>query len=145
MSQTTFRVASFNVENLFDRPRVFNFQDKSIGDALLRRIGDYRKRLKKKKYSATDKRILVRESGVHAFTMTDIESTQGGDVDQHAAGRHGLDHFGGDERGRLLARHGGRRDDDVALGNRAHHEFALLGVERLDSTVDLDRLGAGFG
>ena len=61
MSQTTFRIASFNVENLFARPKVFNFRDRSIGDALIRRIDDFRKILKKDIYTTADKTTLVNE------------------------------------------------------------------------------------
>ncbi|PHR92498.1 MAG: metal-dependent hydrolase [Blastopirellula sp.] len=64
----TFRVASFNVENLFARPKVFNFQDKSIGDTILERIGEFRKILKKETYTAADKRKLVKE-----FTKTNTD------------------------------------------------------------------------
>ena len=60
----TFRAASFNVENLFARPKVFNFRDKSVGDALLKRIGDFRKILKKSNYTAANKRWLVKEFSV---------------------------------------------------------------------------------
>lgn len=59
MAQNKLRIASFNVENLFARPKVFNFKDKSVGDAVLKRIGDFRKILNKKKYSAQDKARLV--------------------------------------------------------------------------------------
>jgi endonuclease/exonuclease/phosphatase family metal-dependent hydrolase len=61
MPQTQFRVASFNVENLFERPKVFNFQDKSVGDAILKRIGEFRKILKKTSYTAADKTKLLKE------------------------------------------------------------------------------------
>jgi endonuclease/exonuclease/phosphatase family metal-dependent hydrolase len=61
MSQTTFRIASFNVENLFARPKVFNFQDRSIGDVLLRRIDHFRNILKKDIYTTADKTTLVNE------------------------------------------------------------------------------------
>lgn len=57
----TFRVASFNVENLFARPKVFNLRDKSVGDGLLKRIGEFRKVLKKKTYTQAHKAFLVRE------------------------------------------------------------------------------------
>lgn len=57
----TFRIASFNVENLFERPRVFNFEDKSIGDKILDRIDAFQKVLRKDVYSAANKRFLMRE------------------------------------------------------------------------------------
>ncbi len=60
----SIRIASFNVQNLFERPKVFNFQDRSIGDTLLKRIGEFRKLIKKTSYSAADKNAMLR-----AFTQ----------------------------------------------------------------------------
>ncbi len=57
----TFRMASFNVENLFARPKVFNFRDRSVGDALLERIGEFRKLLKKTTYTTAIKNKLLKE------------------------------------------------------------------------------------
>jgi endonuclease/exonuclease/phosphatase family metal-dependent hydrolase len=62
---STFRIASFNVENLFARPKVFNFKDKSVGDELLKRIGNFRELLKKDSYSAATKKKIFEE-----FTIT---------------------------------------------------------------------------
>ena len=54
------RIASFNVENLFGRAKVFNFKDHTIGDEILGKIDDLRKLLKKDTYSADDKKEIVR-------------------------------------------------------------------------------------
>ena len=34
-----FKLSSFNVENLFSRPKVFNLQDRSVGDSVIAQIG----------------------------------------------------------------------------------------------------------
>lgn len=57
----TFRIASLNVENLFARPKVFNFKDKSVGDSILTRIGQFRKVLKKNTYTTADKTKLLKD------------------------------------------------------------------------------------
>jgi len=57
----TFRLASFNVENLFARPKVFNFKDKSVGDELLKRIGEFRTLLKTQTYTAPIKERILKE------------------------------------------------------------------------------------
>ncbi len=61
MPTSQFRVASFNVENLFERLKIFNFKNKSVGDGLLKRLGDFRKILKKDQYTAANKKKLVKE------------------------------------------------------------------------------------
>lgn len=55
----TTRIASFNVQNLFDRPKVFNFKDRSIGTNLLKRIGDFRQLMQKTSYTNADKRSMM--------------------------------------------------------------------------------------
>jgi len=57
------RIAAFNVQNLFERPKVFNFRDRRVGDTLLKRIGEFRKIAKKNIYTASDKTAML-----HAFT-----------------------------------------------------------------------------
>ncbi len=55
----SFRVASFNVQNLFGRTKVFNFQDHSVGDDALEKINKLRRVLGKTTYSATDKTQIL--------------------------------------------------------------------------------------
>lgn len=57
---TKFRIASFNVENLFGRAKVFNFLDPTVGDAILKRIDDFRLLLKKATYTAQDKKDILK-------------------------------------------------------------------------------------
>lgn len=56
---STFRVASFNVENLFGRAKIFNFQDHSVGDQILDEISEFTQILKKQTYTTDDKDRIV--------------------------------------------------------------------------------------
>ena len=56
---STIKIATFNVENLFERPIVFNFKDHSIGDEILENVDKLRKLLKYTNYTPYRKtRIL---------------------------------------------------------------------------------------
>jgi endonuclease/exonuclease/phosphatase family metal-dependent hydrolase len=55
-----FRVASFNVENLFGRAKVINFDDPSVGDGILQKIDNFRLLLKKTTYTAQDKKDILK-------------------------------------------------------------------------------------
>jgi len=54
-----FRVASFNVENLFGRAKVFNFKDHNIGDNIFADIDRLRDLLEKPAYTDSDKQAIV--------------------------------------------------------------------------------------
>jgi hypothetical protein len=46
----SFRVASFNVENLFDRAKLLNFEDNTEADPLLKKVDELRSALQRKTY-----------------------------------------------------------------------------------------------
>ena len=54
------RIASFNVENLFARPKVFDLSDWNAGEPVLKAYEKVSALLQKPKYSATDK-IRIRD------------------------------------------------------------------------------------
>ena len=49
------RIASFNVENLFARPKVFDLSDWGVGEPVLNAYQEVSALLQKPNYSATDK------------------------------------------------------------------------------------------
>jgi endonuclease/exonuclease/phosphatase family metal-dependent hydrolase len=56
---TSLRIASFNVENLFARPKVLNLKDQSVGNTILELINELQQLLKKAVYTdEVKKRIL---------------------------------------------------------------------------------------
>lgn len=55
-----FRVASFNVENLFGRASVLNFHDHSVGDEILGKIFEFSELLKKTNYTSNDKKRILK-------------------------------------------------------------------------------------
>jgi endonuclease/exonuclease/phosphatase family metal-dependent hydrolase len=56
---STFRVACFNAENLFDRAKVFNFQNKKIGDDILDAIKSLDGLLRQSSYNPTTKKEIL--------------------------------------------------------------------------------------
>ena len=63
------RIASFNVENLFARPKAFNTADWSLGRPALDAYSDVNVLLAKASYSAADK-LKIRD----LFVVPDISS-----------------------------------------------------------------------
>jgi len=62
---STFRVASFNCENLFSRAKALNLSDPTVGDQVLAYINELDKLLRKATYtSANKKRILKLFQGI---------------------------------------------------------------------------------
>ena len=57
------RIASFNVQNLFERSKVFNFRDRRVGANLLARIGEFSKLIRRKQYTDESKRAMF-----HSYT-----------------------------------------------------------------------------
>ena len=55
-----FRFAAFNVENLFDRPKVFLGEDHSRGDQVLAKIGALQALIDKPIYDDLDKKKMVK-------------------------------------------------------------------------------------
>ncbi len=61
----SFKLATFNVENLFSRAKVFNFRDHSVADTILGNVEEFRRLLKKEVYTAADKaKIMELYTGV---------------------------------------------------------------------------------
>jgi hypothetical protein len=52
------RIASFNVENLFSRPKVFDLSDWNAAEPVLKAYEKVSALLQKAKYSATDKKQI---------------------------------------------------------------------------------------
>ena len=48
---TSLRIASFNVENLFTRPKVLNLKDQSVGNTILEMINELQQLLKNAVYT----------------------------------------------------------------------------------------------
>ena len=59
---TTFRIGSFNVENLFSRARVLNLSNRNRSTELLNDISELNSLIGKSAYSAEDKREILRLS-----------------------------------------------------------------------------------
>jgi endonuclease/exonuclease/phosphatase family metal-dependent hydrolase len=53
------RIASFNVENLFERAKLFNFYDHSIGDDILAKTGQFQDLLAEKNYTPLRKKRML--------------------------------------------------------------------------------------
>jgi len=53
------KIATFNVENLFERPKIFNFKDHSIGDDVMDKISTLRSILKKTNYTDLRKKKIL--------------------------------------------------------------------------------------
>ncbi len=56
---TAIKVAAFNAENLFERPKVFNFKDKYFGDEIMQKISNLKSILKENLYTQNRKDKII--------------------------------------------------------------------------------------
>lgn len=56
---TDLRIASYNVENLFARPRAFNATDRSAGEAVVQAHAEFNTLIAKARYSGADRVLMV--------------------------------------------------------------------------------------
>lgn len=70
---TELRIATFNVENLFDRPKLLNLDDHAQGDQKLQELRDFRAELQKPAYDK--QRILELYAGLKDY-ITVLETRQ---------------------------------------------------------------------
>lgn len=57
----SFRLATFNVENMFCRPRLLNFRDNTVADELIVKVAAFRQELKKTVYDKPKILVLYQE------------------------------------------------------------------------------------
>ena len=72
MPGQTFRVASFNAENLFTRARVLNMDDNTVADGILKKIGDLDKELRRTTYDKPKILSLYRQVKDYITISEDI-------------------------------------------------------------------------
>lgn len=85
-----FRVASFNVENLFGRAKVFNFQNHSQGDEILKKIDKFRELMKKAAYSSDDKKRMLELYNEHLKPYVIVREDRGKFFKRHGWGVVGI-------------------------------------------------------
>ena len=83
------RIASFNVENLFARPKVFDLSDWNAGEPVLKAYEKVSALLQKAKYSATDK-IRIRDLLVTLEIYTIDKKTKAIRRNQHTRSSVGV-------------------------------------------------------
>jgi hypothetical protein len=76
------RIASFNVENLFARPKVFDLPDWNAGQPVLKAYEKVTALLQKAKYSASDK-IRIRDLLVYAGDISGRQENKSNSPQQH--------------------------------------------------------------
>ena len=83
----SIRIATFNVENLFSRPKLLNFRDNANGDQLLVDLSNLRKELRKTVYDKPQilalfetlkDFIAINETRAHLFNRDKSAVTAGG-------------------------------------------------------------------
>lgn len=70
------RLATFNVENLFDRPAILNLQDQSLVNALLAKVAELQTLIDKATYSPADK-ARIRELDTELSRYIEIQEDVG--------------------------------------------------------------------
>jgi endonuclease/exonuclease/phosphatase family metal-dependent hydrolase len=74
---TSLRIASFNVENLFARPKVLNLKDQSVGNTILEKINELQQLLKNAVYTDVVKQRILELYKGDLKTYIDVREDRG--------------------------------------------------------------------